>query len=343
MCYDGLNLKLTSEGRTLINSEYLSFNGKYNRSNGEVHSYPLESKDNGFFTKLNKFSIYSSGSIHKLAQNGFNINDFNYKELEPSIFEFAKMYNTDPYKTSIHNIEFGVNITPPFEADMYNICKRFIGNKNKVFHVMHSKSKQKIGVQIENDNYTIKIYSKTLQEKLNYALLRVEVKYKRMQQLFSSKENTKEYYMIDLLDREFFYRIKANYLKEIKSCLILEDFETDLKPKQQLFLANAANPNTWTSFDRRERYNNLNKYNELVQTKATTKFKECIMQRIIEKVDAFENSFPKKIDILPTSIYEQNVQFPVILLHKPSENKSQKKPNAFFITTKNYQNGITKK
>lgn len=337
MCYDGLKCKLTSNENILINAAHLSFNGNYNRSTSEVYSYPLESKDNGFFTKLSKFHIYSTGSIHKLAQNGFNISDITHDQLEQSISKYAQIYNTDPYKTSLHNIEFGVNVTPPFKADLENICKHFIGHGNKVFHVMQTHSKEKIGVQIDNENYSIKIYSKTIQENLDYDLLRIEVKYNRMQQLFTSKEKTKEYFLFDLLDKEFFHRIKANFLKEIENCLILEDFKSDLKPKQKLFLANAANPNKWTAYTPKERYYNLKKYNDLVQTKATTNFKETLMQRINQKIDAFENSFPKKVDFLPTSIYGQKVSFPVYLL----DNKGQKQPNSFFDNNKNLQNGLT--
>ena len=317
-------LRIPDSSKKFLEIEGLKFSGKYDPQTFEIMEYPLIAKANSFNFKINKFHTEARGSIHKFAHEGFNIKDLTFNQLNNALNQFKDRFKIDPNKATIHNIEIGVNIIPPFEPTLNNLKKYFVNYQNRTFTEMESKNGKIIGIHFELKNYEIKIYSKTLQENLPYPLIRIEVKYKRMQQLFKKQTKTRDIYFTELLDIKLFKLLKEDFFLVIHACMVLEDFDTNLKPKDELFIAHVSNPNYWLDISDKKRYKMKSKYLNLVKSNSTSKYKDQIIRAINNKLNGFENSFPQKREILPTRIKGQIIPFKnvlgEVLINQPISN-----------------------
>ncbi len=326
MCYDGVKLCLSSEQTKLLKKPEFQFERSVIELTGELPEKPLTSKAYGFYTKVFAKSIRTRGSLHKLVHDGLNHSDLSYQDLAKSIDLFEKCFLSNPSKTRVHNLEFGFNIEPPFEPTIKNMKKYFIAHFDEVFHVMDT-TKKPIGIYLKKDNYTVKIYSKTIQYGLNYPLIRIEMRYNQMKQVFG----THHIFLSDLLNPLIYKLCKADLLKFLHTTLINETF-TNLTQNQKLFIEKARNPLTWyKQKDRRKKAKNKVRFLDLIATKATSNNKEIIIQRVLEKMQMFEQTMIKKGDNFPTRINEEFV--PLFQIQNQT----------FFDNNKKLQNGITKK
>ena len=182
----------------LVGNPILQWKGDYNRTTGELYSFPLVAKYNNL-----KFEIKSpnfirlSGSIHKFWNNGYNVDDYNMNDVIETIEHLWQVFDIDPFLAILRNVEFGVNIIPPIRSQ--RLTRQLIEYKGTPFQSMGGLARKRLGVKCIFDQYEIKVYDKKNQWpqlKMQTETLRYELKVKRM--VYLRKVNIKS--LADLLD-----------------------------------------------------------------------------------------------------------------------------------------------
>ncbi|MEI6050058.1 MAG: hypothetical protein WCS03_14240 [Bacteroidota bacterium] len=162
--------------------ELLDFDIKVNEKTGEQY----QDKNKTAIFKNLLFIITPSGfvkvkgSIHKFANNGeYNNDRFTYKrfiEVVEALKEFISPYDI------INSIEFGVNLLTPFDPSIF-INNLLASGKRNI------KKDIKPGccfAEAQYNQYAIKIYNKGLQQPTGANILRIELKYFKMENLFKN-------------------------------------------------------------------------------------------------------------------------------------------------------------
>ena len=121
-----------------------------------------------------------SGSLHRYHNDGVhNANDFTVGSLLKTICNLVECYGIEPFKTSLNNVEFGVNVHLPFPVT--DLLSRLICYRGVPF----TKDIANGGIyyQATLRQYAVKLYDKGRQYNLAGNILRVEIKVLRMQYL----------------------------------------------------------------------------------------------------------------------------------------------------------------
>jgi hypothetical protein len=161
--------------------DLIDFEVKVNQRTGEEYSNRKKSayKKNLVFTitpgeRYAKFQ----GSVHKYANGGELNNDrFTLERFLMVISDLREYVSPDDI---INVLEFGINIKTPFDPTVF-INNTIIHLKNPINKTLTS---EKIYSQTEYSNYVLKIYNKGIQQPSGDFILRIEVKYLKMQRLF---------------------------------------------------------------------------------------------------------------------------------------------------------------
>lgn len=160
------------------------FEGRFILNSGEVLT---DKKNSGYLRNL-IFTIIPGGqvvklqgSIHKYANSGkYNNDRFTLARFLNVANELKDYISSDDI---INTLEFGINIRTPFDPSLFI--------KNIISHLKKSVNKKVTAEEVssifEYTHFLIKIYNKGLhQGPTGVNILRVEVKYLRMQKLFPS-------------------------------------------------------------------------------------------------------------------------------------------------------------
>jgi hypothetical protein len=251
-----INLSIGSEIQNL-----LPFEIKVNQETGEQLTNKKKSANlkNMIFTLTpgDRFAKVG-GSLHKFANNGEVNNDrFTGEKFRQVFNELSRYISNDDL---INVIEFGVNIITPFDPTKF--IKNLISHKQTQFN-----KDIKPGMayaQAEYTHYLIKIYNKGLQQSTGSYILRVEVKYLKMQKLF--KNGLKWSQLRDLDTWENLGKVLADKFSEViyyDPSIIL-----DLLPdKERAIIKQGHNPIYWqnnnsphASRDRKQFQSLINKH-----------------------------------------------------------------------------------
>jgi len=132
----------------------------------------------GLHIKLRNSSCYINGSLHKFKNGGVhNADNFTYYDLEKVLSDLYNDIGINPENTEIQNLEIGVNIKLPYSPD------KFIQSiiKQRTLFPTYSC----IGLEFRHQQYCIKIYSKSRQNKLfnKENILRLEIRFEKMIEL----------------------------------------------------------------------------------------------------------------------------------------------------------------
>lgn len=147
------------------------------------------------------------GSIHKLSNNGEVNNDrFTFDKFRKVYEELSRFISPDDL---INVLEFGVNIFTPFDPTTF--IKNLISHKQTQFNKTINPGMAY--AQAEYSHYLIKIYNKGLQQPTGSYILRVEVKYLKMQKLF--KNRLKWSQLLDLATWEYLGKVLADKFSEV--------------------------------------------------------------------------------------------------------------------------------
>ncbi len=214
-------------------------------------------------TRGNAFSCSLYGSLHKY-KNGddTNHNAFTFRELSETLDRLARDYGLDLLTTIIHSLEIGVNIPLDYKPEI--ILKNVICHKGKPFDSLDYR-KRKLGLICVHTDYTIKLYDKGHQgkiEELDKYVLRYEVKAHRQRVLEPFGIRT----LADLKDIEkvtALIRLLWERLDEI----VFFDYSfksAGLSESKRLNWERYSNPNYWANLNRRDYYKARKRYAELL-------------------------------------------------------------------------------
>ncbi|MGC6532410.1 MAG: hypothetical protein ACON34_05340 [Flavobacteriales bacterium] len=185
---DGIKLSLPRTlAQSLMNRSDLDFRSPY---------LPTKAFHRGLCYEVKRENyVLVKGSIHKYARYGeHNHDDFDLTELRDSIRELCSFLSIQPEDAALHNIEIGVNLSPPVATDLVLdglLChrtQRFIRAGVKNGHVCQARHAQ----------YVVKAYNKARQFDLAEEIMRFELKVLKMQKVASLGINT----LADLLIKD---------------------------------------------------------------------------------------------------------------------------------------------
>ena len=216
------------------------------------------------------FEIYRNGficvkgSLHVYFNNGeHNHNDFTIDNFIWVLKDLQLRFGIIPAKTSIRHLEFGLNIDEliyPTPRIIQNLM--FQAGKGKepmIFKYEKQKTKSEFKTT-ERDEYTLKVYDKSLHYGLNSNILRFECK----AHVGSSLKSIGIHYLSDLLNPD----IRVNLGQRLISLwdeVVLNDWtiRTDeLSSKDQIKLKDWKNANYWIDLHKETRVKNRNKFSK---------------------------------------------------------------------------------
>ena len=216
------------------------------------------------------FEIYRNGficvkgSLHVYFNNGeHNHNDFTIDNFIWVLKDLQLRFGIIPAKTSIRHLEFGLNIDEliyPTPRIIQNLM--FQAGKGKepmIFKYEKQKTKSEFKTT-ERDEYTLKVYDKSLHYGLNSNILRFECK----AHVGSSLKSIGIHYLSDLLNSD----IRVNLGQRLISLwdeVVLNDWtiRTDeLSSKDQIKLKDWKNANYWIDLHKETRVKNRNKFSK---------------------------------------------------------------------------------
>ncbi len=225
----------------------------------EVNSSTAEPIDNKETTLLYglkllliaKKYLVVSGSIHKAFWGGINHNDFSYSNICSATQLLEKELSIPSTRFKIQRFEFGVNIRePPLTYE--RIYQNVIVYKGDSFNRMNDNNKKRIGIECKKQRYTLKIYSKTLQENLIDNILRVELKVVKLEHV--KKLNIR--LLSDFLDLNKMKNLGFLLSKSLKELLMDNDKMNSefLAPVEQDFYTKSKNPKYWEQLKFEKKY-----------------------------------------------------------------------------------------
>lgn len=162
--------------------ELLDFDIKVNERTGEqrLDKNKTALLKNLLFIITPNGSVKVKGSIHRYANNGkFNNDRFTHNRLIEVVDDLKDFISPDD---TVNSIEFGINILTPFDPSLFITNLLSSGKK-------HIKKDIKPGccfAEAEYSQYAIKIYNKSLQHPTGENILRIELKYFKMENLFKN-------------------------------------------------------------------------------------------------------------------------------------------------------------
>lgn len=138
----------------------------------------IQNKNTGLWEEVTPF-VKFSGSLHKYAnEGGYNYDRFTFERFL-NVANDMKVYISP--NDIINTIEFAVNINTPFNPSLF--VNNLISHRNRTFYKKTKKGE--FSSEAEHTHSLIKVYDKGLQQGTSGSnILRIEVKYFRMQKLF---------------------------------------------------------------------------------------------------------------------------------------------------------------
>lgn len=285
-------IKGISPGEILKNPE-LDFVTSVNLTTGELISGNKERKRGGVrFPKTvkkaglgaltvkvtNDEHINLEGSLHEYC-HGNNFCQFSRDELSRVVSQIEGALQTDAGNIILHNLEFGVNISPPFPvAEFLDGILHYKGREPDRYTYDGRGNMRKFTFQ----QYEVKFYDKSAQYQIPGNILRVEVKVTRMEFLHRRIELRT---LRDLLRCEFYPALKDILLEIVEGLIVAENaLEKDgLRVSDRNFLKMADGRRFWTrlfSENSRKYWKKAKKFRELMDRAGAVKVRLRILELV---------------------------------------------------------------
>jgi len=204
------------------------------------------------------------GSYHKHDQGGTNYKDFTFPDIQRVIKELVNTFQFDPKDAHYNFIEIGVNIE--VSIDPTSLIKSFLLYKHKEFEQIPVTGAG-YGRQCRLQQFTIKVYNKSLQYGLPFHLLRFEVKITRME--FLKLYGVNSLTMDDLM-RTDVYSIFLKILLDVFSRIQLFNphinFDSIQNPKDRELVLQGRFPEYWKELPRQRKSEQIKRFTELAGT-----------------------------------------------------------------------------
>jgi hypothetical protein len=256
---DGIKLNCcNSDFREWENHPDLDFTLPVSAKTGEVLPESRRAKFNEMLFRITPSRktpgamwCYLEGSVHRYANGGAaNADQFRFTSFCKTVKELCSRFNIDPERSTLENVEFGINIVLPITASEY--IKTLVCHGDRPFAEL-SRDKKNLGKIVERQQYTFKLYDKGKQAETGQAnILRVEIHVSRMEFLKEYGIST----LADLTDRAKIAPL-GQLLGDVFADVIAYDGsikESSLSEKECYTLKDFSNPKWWNDLDKRRRY-----------------------------------------------------------------------------------------
>lgn len=205
----------------------------------ELIEYPIKAEKGSMKVEFKSRNfIVVSGSLHKQTQNNQNFREFNYKDFSKALKDLQNELGIDLGNCTVHNLEFGVNVTVPFEIMPF--LDKVHSYKGVIFYPFEPQNGISLGIHCHHSQYRIKLYSKTIQYELPIPIMRAEIKALKMQYLKKFKIKC----ISDLLDKKLWQHLSFHLQTVLSDLVYLDDSieENILTPSQLVLYKNWLNP-----------------------------------------------------------------------------------------------------
>jgi len=283
---DGFKSYIRNASEVLSNSNF-QFNEKKKRQCGIwVNTFEI-----AFYHTLKlEFNCYNhkleiSGSLHKYFNSKFNIepdnprhkntgynyNDFSFDQVVIAIIDLADTIGRSPEELIFSNIEFGINIRHFFNTK--DILRGLLLWNDKELNKDDWYNYFKL------TQYCFKIYDKGAQYGLNYPLVRLELKYKKMEQLNKLGLFT----FNDLISNISIYEsMRDKIIHEFSAKLIFFDYtidKTKLKGRDKERNLEYRNPKFWHDLEKKERHRLKTYLNRMIE-----RFSQNVRKQLCDQI-----------------------------------------------------------
>ena len=213
---------------------------------GEILKERKKTKKNGIQFEFYDKYVSLKGSIHKYHNEGkHNFNDFYVSDVLNVLKNLHQEFDINPRTNRINNLEFGVNISVPFDVDKFLL--NLILHNGKYFSV--EREKNKTYYQFKHTNHIVKFYNKGKHYRNRYPIhgeiLRFEIKVIRMEYLYSKGVEIE--FLADLLNTSLYYKL-GQILRNTYNEILIYDSSVNveaLTTKQRAFYRLAENCKYW--------------------------------------------------------------------------------------------------
>ncbi len=310
---DFCKIKIDDQPETLIPkliNENWNVSGEYDLHTGEIKEYPITAVTETLEIKFHSPAfIELSGSLHKFAHAGFNYTDFNFTDLLKTIIALNDTIQLNPFTAILRSLEFGVNISPPFETKPF--LRQVLSYGGARFTDMRSKGGRSLGIHCQLSQMRIKMYCKKSQYGLPKENMRFEIHVGKMQ--YPNKKGISIKILSDLLLIDNLHAL-GNLLVEVFKEIVIIDKSISIEslsaPERKIY-QNWCNPIYTEELHRI----NIKKYQyerrrlKDIQCKYSKENKQQIIAQLIQekinellKTDSitstiftdFQNRFPKQ-------------------------------------------------
>lgn len=191
--YDGFKLFIPGEGaikQILKRPDDFNLHGRYSVNTNKKYELPLKGEYGTSEYKLKvTATVYNGlgpgveikGSFHKFFTGGENHSIFYWSQFTEAIATLCKIFNVDPIKVHVINLELGFNISIPedWRVNAKDIIRNILAFKGSSFKDRTDINHNKNGyfLQFSLSQYLLKIYDKAMQNNLpDEQILRYEIK-----------------------------------------------------------------------------------------------------------------------------------------------------------------------
>lgn len=244
------------------------------------------------FPDINLNFIQIRGSLHKYYHAGANFADFNLLEVQKALFELCNFLQIEPKDTTIHGLEFGVNIHLKQSTEI--VLNSFISYMSKPYQLEEFNSKGYLK-RFNFTHFDIKLYDKGLHYKLSDNLLRYELKVKRMAYL-----NTKGIFinnMLDLLNFGIINKLQTLLVNVFSDIMFFDDainLKSITNQKDKEFILNGINCQFWTKeknkLSDKGYKNKVKRFKIIAQKYGALEYKNIVLNTIADKWTALKST-----------------------------------------------------
>lgn len=274
-------IKRNYEFNCTINSSDI----KNNRSNHSI--YPIKGQIGTMNYVINEKGAYIENSIHKyhnynMIGKDINYNDFSYCNLTMALDDLQNQIpEYDFTNTKITSLEFGFNLK--LDRSVQEIIKNNILLWDFKPPYIFQDKKEFLMKKFKMGNATFKIYDKGAQNKLDYSLLRMEIKY-------NYKELKKKYLGVytfsDLYNPKKIQLLFMDFIKRFDKLVIVDNrFTSNLSEREIEYLGNQLEYTYWNKKfgSSSTKYRYKKKFREFIQNKNLTSIYHYLKQEIQDK------------------------------------------------------------
>ncbi|MDX8567364.1 hypothetical protein OZ668_05180 [Elizabethkingia sp. HX XZB] len=269
--------------------------------NPNASIYPIKGNIGSMSYIISAQNAYIENSIHKyhnLITTGeeYNYNDFSYCDITHTLDELKnELAEYDFLDTRVTSLEFGFNLQ--LDCSVKDLIEKNILLYNFKTHYVFEDKKQFILKKFKSGNHTFKIYDKGRQCRLDYELLRIELKYN-----FKELKKLGIYTFNDLYDPFTNYSLFKDFRNKFEKLLIVDDRFTENLTNEEI--ANLGNKLEYTYWKRKDfaestKYRHKRNLLEFIKDKKLNKKFEYLQAKIIQK---FSQLFKDCDGIVPVNI-----------------------------------------